>query len=128
MSKHNKPYHNYNNYSSNNNPRVEEPVVETEEVVVEQVEVKEEIVEPTPVVESTPETVEESTTVIGIVSDCARLRVRKEPSTDAEVLCELEEGSEVVVDMKAHTTHDFYKVCTAAGLEGYCMTNFIVLK
>ena len=66
-------------------------------------------------------------TVTGIVTDCAKLRVRKQPNTSAEVIQELEVSSEVVID-KTKSTAEFYKVCTAAGLDGYCMKKFITLK
>lgn len=65
--------------------------------------------------------------VTGKVVDCARLNVRKDPSATAPVLCMLNESTEVMVDEDA-STEDFYKVCTATGVEGYCMKDFILLS
>lgn len=119
MSKH----HNYNNYSKLNNQPVE-PTPEMEEEVVETVEeTTEEAVE-----ESIEETVEETpVSVTGIVSGCNKLNVRKSPTPLAEVLCVIDKNSKVEIDEAASTT-EFYKVCTASGVEGYCMKKFITVE
>lgn len=57
---------------------------------------------------------------------CLRLRVRKEPSVEAEVLDEIVNGETVKIN-NSESTDDFYKVTTSKGLEGYCMKSFIVL-
>ena len=133
MSK-NKPYRNYNNYSANKpEVKVEEPVVEpitaTEEVV--KVEVAEEIEPVTEEVEQveveTTEPVAAPAPVIGVVN-CKLLRVRSEADSTADnVICEIEEGTEVQIN-KAESTADFYKVITTAGAEGFCMKKFITIK
>lgn len=115
--------HNYTNYSKPQQPApVAEPEV-TEEVVVE-----ESVVAPAAVVEEPfpmPEpVVEESTEILGVVTECARLNVRKEPSTDADVVTTILLGTEVMVDVY-ESTEEFYKICTGAGIEGYCMKKFI---
>lgn len=132
MSK-NRNYKSYNNYS---NPKTEEvaaveetPVVteaaveevsKTEEIPVEEI-----IEEAAPVV--TEEVKEEVKQVIGGLVDCARLRVRKAPNTTADVLCEIDSTAKVMID-KVKSTSDFYKVCTEAGVEGYCMKKFIKIE
>lgn len=63
----------------------------------------------------------------GVVTDCLKLNVRKEPSADAEVLAIVDCLSEVMVDIDA-SINDFYKVCTAVGVEGFCMRKYIALK
>ena len=136
MSKHNNKYHNYQNYSNNktsNTTAVVEEVVEPvidetiEEVAVEE-SVEEVTVEET--VEPTVE-VEEPVAVIkavyGVVNGCNLLRVRKVPSTDAAVLCEIDVNSKVEVN-EVESTADFYKVCTEAGIEGFCMKKFIKIE
>lgn len=88
------------------------------------------VVAPEPdAVPETTGTVDEAsdTNVIGVVTDCAKLRVREKPNTDAEVLAEIKEGSEVMID-KNTSTEDFFAVCTEAGVEGYCMKKFIQTK
>lgn len=68
--------------------------------------------------------VEVPETTNGVVTGCAKLNVRKEPSKEAEVLCVINELSAVVVTVE-ESTEDFYKVCTPSGIEGYCMKKFI---
>jgi hypothetical protein len=75
-----------------------------------------------PVVEEAAKTM-----VTGIVTGCARLNVRNDPSTTARILCALNESTEVMID-EDDSTEDFYKVCTATGVEGYCMKDFITLS
>ena len=65
--------------------------------------------------------------ITGVVDNCIRLNVREKPSVDAEILTALEVGSEVRI-LKDETENGFYKVCTASGLDGYCMCEYIVLK
>lgn len=124
MSKH----HNYNNYSKPNNQPVE-PTPEKEEEVVETVEetTEEEVVE-TVEESAVEETVEETpVSATGIVSDCNKLNVRKSPTPLAEVLCVIDKNSKVEID-EAESTAEFYKVCTASGVEGYCMKKFITVE
>lgn len=116
----NKNYKSYNNFSA----------AKPAEEVVEAVELKTE--EPTPVVEEVKSeptlVVEQQKTEVkqltGNVAGCAKLNVRKEPNKDAEILAVINEGAEVVIN-KIKSTMDFYSVCTAAGIEGYCMKKFI---
>ena len=107
----NKNYKNYNNFSSTK---------PAEEVKTEPVEVKEEVVEePKPVVKPEP-----PKPLTGKVTGCAKLNVRESANTTANVLAVINEGSEVVIN-RIKSTVDFYAVCTAAGIEGYCMKKFI---
>lgn len=66
-------------------------------------------------------------TTIGVVTDCLKLRVRKQPNTTAGVICEIDALSEVQID-KTKSTEEFYKVCTETGVEGYCMKKYIAVK
>lgn len=97
-------------YTKFSKPKVKEAVVKPEEI---QNGVTEEVVEPV--------------AVVGVVIDCQKLNMRKEPSSDAEVIGTIAVGSEVSID-EAASTEDFYKVCTAAGAEGFCMKKFISVK
>lgn len=114
----NKNYKNYNNFSS----------TKPAEEVVEAVEVKEEVKveEPTPVVEEPKPVVkpEPPKPLTGKVTGCAKLNVRESANATANVLAVINEGSEVVIN-RIKSTVDFYAVCTAAGIEGYCMKKFI---
>ena len=79
-------------------------------------EVMEEIVEEKPV---------EKEKTVGVVTGCAKLNVRKKAEKDAEILCIIDKGAEVVIDS---FSKGFYKVCTSSGVEGYCMKEFIRVK
>lgn len=63
---------------------------------------------------------------IGLVSNCANLRIRKEPDDKAEVLGTIPVNTEVMID-KDKSIGEFYKVYTDSGLEGFCMKQFITV-
>ena len=122
----NKNYKNYNNIIST------KPAEEvTPEVTPVEVEVKEEVKveEPTPVVEEPKPVVkpEPPKPLTGKVTGCAKLNVRESANAKANVLAVINEGSEVVIN-RIKSTVDFYAVCTAAGIEGYCMKKFITVN
>lgn len=73
------------------------------------------------------EIVEVPKAITGIVVDCAKLNVRKLPFTSADVRCVIKMGDKVVID-KDGSTDLFYKVCTATGVEGYCMCKYIEIR
>ncbi len=73
------------------------------------------------------EVVEVTNLVKGVISGCRKLYVRKKPNKGSVHLCILDAGTEVTVNT-AESTEDFYKVCTAAGIEGYCMKKFMSIK
>lgn len=64
--------------------------------------------------------------VIGLVSNCANLRVRKEPNDKAEVLGVIPVDTEVMIE-EDELTSEFYKILTDSGLEGFCMKQFITV-
>lgn len=113
FSKHFKKQNNVNEVVSNNEEPIEGQIT-IDEVVnneVENVEVAEPVVE----------------TVVGFVSGCDRLNMRKEASKTAEVVTILHKYAELQID-KAKSTEEFYKVTTLAGIEGYCMKKFISVR
>lgn len=60
----------------------------------------------------------------GIVKGCNMLNIRQTPSMTANVVDIIGEGTEVEVEL-TESTEDFYKICTAAGSEGYCMSTYV---
>lgn len=64
---------------------------------------------------------------VGIVTNCRKLNVREEPKLDAAVVCEVICQTELMIDEK-ESNDEFYKVCTAAGIEGFCMKKFIAIQ
>ena len=65
--------------------------------------------------------------VFGKIIDCKKLRVRSEGNSNAEVICDIAEGTLVMVD-EEESTNEFYKVCTENGIEGFCMKKYITLE
>ena len=103
---------NYNKMFDTDEPVVEPKVDEAETAVVKQE------------VEETESAAPEFAT--GVVVDCVKLNVREQPSKDAEVVCIIPAGTEVQVTNSEN--EDWLYVCTAAGLEGFCMKQFISVK
>lgn len=64
---------------------------------------------------------------IGVVTDCTKLNVRAEPDPNADVVVVISMLTEVVVDTDTSTS-EFYKICTAAGIEGFCMRKYIAIR
>lgn len=82
-----------------------------------------EIVEDTPVTE----TVEEVAEVFGVVTDCLRLNIREEPTKDSAVAAIVTCLDELKIDPD-NSTDDWYAVCTASGVEGFCMKKFVAIR
>ena len=114
--------HNYTNYSKQSK-KPEETLMSAEPVVPMSMRVSVPEPEETQVVND----VVKPEHITGIVDNCIRLNVREKPSIDAEILTALEAGSEVRL-LKDEIENGFYKICTASGLEGYCMCEYIVIK
>ena len=62
--------------------------------------------------------------VSGTVTNCVKLNVRANPSTDADIVYVLDAASEMQIDVAA-SNNEWLKVCTATGIEGYCMRKFV---
>lgn len=111
--------HNYTQYSKKNENQVA-PAIEEE---VKAVETVVEPVAPTePAVVQEPKV--ENVTVTGTVINCAKLNVRAEADATAEVVCVLDAASEIEINVDKSNAK-WFKVCTATGIEGYCMRKFI---
>lgn len=112
------------NHQKTNYSKVGQQAKEETPVVTEPVE---EVAEETVATETeTPAPVEEVKPNMGIVVDCMKLRVRKNPNSYSGVLCEIPVDTKVVIDLDKSTVQ-FYKVTTEAGVEGYCMKKFIAV-
>ena len=114
MSKHNyTQYSNANKYD--NKPKTEESVESVEPAV----EVK--------MVEETVKTVTIPKTINGVVANCTKLNIRKDPSVHAEILGVVNVDSEMNIDIDKSNDKWFY-VSTAVGIDGYCMRDFVNAK
>lgn len=117
--------HNYSQYS--NNKKNDNHMVEETDVIAEGV--TEEVVEQTAapeikMVEETVETAALPETVTGTVTNCSKLNIRTEPSTSAEIACVVNVNTELAIIVEKSTDKWLY-VCTAAGIEGYCMREYV---
>ena len=130
--------HNYSQYSNNKKkPNYTKPqaVEEVESVTttatteVEPAEIKMEY--ETPIehiyINETADVVETPKSTTGIVVGCNRLNVRVEPDSKADIAAVIIRDSDVEIDI-SKSNKDWFKITTAAGVEGYCMRNFIRTK
>lgn len=60
----------------------------------------------------------------GIVTNCSRLNIRKEPNVDSDIVCSVSNNTEVIIDEES-SNDGFYKITTSAGIEGFCMKKYI---
>lgn len=75
--------------------------------------------------ETIEEAVEENRKdILGVVVDCDKLNIRKGPSINADIVCMIDASTNLIVDYES-STDEFYKICTYAGIEGYCMKKFV---
>lgn len=72
-------------------------------------------------------TVENSVEDVGVVVNCIKLNVRKEPNKNSKVIKIIDALSEVRV-IRKDSTYNFYKVILSSGEEGFCMKKFIEVK
>lgn len=68
-----------------------------------------------------------TTSIAAFVTGCAKLNVRERPDIKANIVAVISVKTEVVVDLGS-STDEFYKVCNAAGIEGFCVKKYIELK
>ena len=76
------------------------------------------------------EEVEEVEELIGIVTKCSKLNVRKGPSKKTDSIKVLEEGTLVFIDERKSSS-EFYRVSIENGndsITGYCMKKFIEIQ
>lgn len=73
------------------------------------------------------ETEETNEPITAIVVDCAKLNVREEPAPKANVVAVIDASNEVVI-YEDESFGNYYKVCTASGIEGYCVKDYLKLK
>ena len=118
--------HDYTKHSKKIQNEVAEVIDGTELEVTDQTEFDTEVeaeVETEVETEVEPE-VEKKSYDIGVVTGCAKLRVRSEPRFGTNVVCEIDRGTRVMID-KSESTIDYYKIYTESGVEGFCVKTYI---
>ena len=61
------------------------------------------------------------------IINCGRLNVREHPDPEANVLTTIGSSDEVMVSIN-ESVDNYYRVCTVAGIEGYCVKDYLQLK
>lgn len=128
--------HNYNNYYKkfeNNKNKVEEPEqaapVATPEATQNNV-FTPEIVNAIPDVPGVAKVAEVTTldpeAKNGVVFNCAKLNVREKPVVGSRVVSIIDANTELTVTID-ESFGNFYKICTASGVEGYCIKDYVRL-
>lgn len=81
-----------------------------------------------PICEENIEPIEETEPVekIGVVNSNL-LNIRKEPSTNAEVIAIVGILDELSINEK-NSTDEWFAVCTVSGVEGFCMKKFVDIR
>lgn len=126
MSKHNrnnynKMYEQKNDESKTVDTAAEYKVEEIKDVTAEE-----------PVEVSLEDSVEEEIAVeipsiVGKVVNCTKLAVRKSPVPGAEMIATLNVSATVMIDVEKSTSN-YFKVCTEAGVEGFCSKDYIAVN
>lgn len=116
------------NYSKISTEKAKESIEVKEETVVETAPVE----TAEPVVETKEPEVTKPETVIGIVSGCKKLNVRRKPFADAAIICKIDVDDEVEIN-ESRSTPDFYAVVVSniekkTRIKGFCMKEFIKIK
>ena len=62
--------------------------------------------------------------IIGFVSNCSKLNIRQESNVDSEVLCVVDSGSKLQINL-VDSTYGWFSVCTETGIEGFCMKEYV---
>ena len=120
--------HNYTQYSNakkyDDKPKTEESV--EHDNLIEHTDFVEEV-DAVKMVEETVKTVPIPKTINGVVANCTKLNIRKDPSVHAEILGVVNVDSEMKIDMDKSNDKWFY-VSSAVGIDGYCMRDFVNAK
>lgn len=62
----------------------------------------------------------------GVVACESKIVVRENPDSLSEAICELENGTNVMIYYDKSTS-EFVNICTEYGIEGYCLSDDIKL-
>lgn len=101
---------------------------ETESLADITEEVEEEIAEVNESEEVEEEVTKEAdSTVVGYVSGCLKLNIREEGYPGANVVCVVPEKTALLIEV-AESNDEWYKVYTEAGMEGFCMKQYVTLS
>ena len=78
-------------------------------------------------VEAVNEVIKEDVLLTGVVTDCFRLNIRKEPDKSADIVTVVDILTQLKVDEK-RSTDNWYHVLDSNGNSGYCMKQYVSIK
>lgn len=125
----------YMNYNNTNRSAADVTEVYNKEVKEVNDTLVDEVTEDLPAEEPVEEPMEEPVeaipekkeSLVGYVSGCTRLNIRKSPSTTGEVTTIVSEKAMLLVDPN-ESTDEWYRVCTESGVDGYCMKKYVTVS
>lgn len=65
--------------------------------------------------------------ISGKVAYCKSLNIKRKPISSSDIVCVLNTGSKLDVDI-GRSTNEWFKVVTESGIEGYCMRSFVSIN
>ena len=63
----------------------------------------------------------------GYVTDCLKLNIRKEPSLNADILCEVPVNAKLAIAPDT-SSEEWLSVVTDTGVNGFCMAKYVNIK
>lgn len=110
--------------SNHHHHHYHQPTIQADETEVDLVKVNEPATNDEPVAK-----VEEAVIPVatGKVTDCDKLNVRRAPSLNATVVCQIARNADVTID-EDKSNAEWYSVCTEAGVNGFCMKKYITIS
>lgn len=64
---------------------------------------------------------------VGVIVNCMMTHIYADPDEDSAIIFCVTCLSEVMVELQ-FCDDEFYKVCTACGVEGYCKKKFVAIR
>lgn len=61
------------------------------------------------------------------INGCSKLRIRRKPDVNSDVICLVDESNELTVK-EIEGNRDWVRVTTDSGKKGFCMKKFITIK
>jgi len=70
---------------------------------------------------------EEKEKMIGVVRDCFRLNIRKEPKITSEIISKVDVFSKLIIN-ENESTYEWFSILTESGINGFCMKKFVAIS
>lgn len=65
--------------------------------------------------------------LFGVVTNCARLNIRKSPDVNGVVICTVPAGTSLMID-PSNSTDEWFSVCNNVGIEGFCVKKYVDVR